>query len=232
MRVVIADAEPDVVAFLSSVVYELGHEAVNFTDGNSLSKALSIDAFDLLILDWNLPQKNGLATLQAMGKALPERPAVIMMTRRSSKKNIGEALKAGADDYITKPEERAIVAARIKALLGRKNGSGALGTETTFGKYHFDRVSQTVTVDSKTTTFTAKEFALADMFFRQADLPLSRRYIMEKVWRTTADLATRTLDMHVSRVRTKLDLKSDNGFRLCTMFGYGYRLESTDKHRN
>lgn len=229
MRIVIADAEPDVVAFLSSVVEELGHETVNYSDGNMLSQALSSDAFDLLILDWNLPQKNGLATLQSMDSAVFERPAVMMMTNRSAKKDISEALNAGADDYITKPEDRAVVAARINAMLSRKNGSGAFDAQATYGKYLFNRIEQTVTVGSKTTALTAKEFELADMFFRQADLTLSRRYIMEKIWRTTADLATRTLDMHISRVRAKLDLRPDNGFRICTVFGYGYRLETTSK---
>ncbi len=74
---------------------------------------------------------------------------------------------------------------------------------------------------------TAKEFELADMFFRNADRTLSRRYIMEAIWRTTATLATRKLDMHISRIRTKLNLKPENDFSIFTVFGYGYRLEST-----
>ncbi len=75
---------------------------------------------------------------------------------------------------------------------------------------------------------TAKEFELADLFFRNRDRTLSRNYIMETIWRTNAALATRTLDMHISRVRSKLDLKPENGFRIFTVFGYGYRLESMD----
>ncbi len=229
MRVIIADAEPDVVSFLSSIVEGLGHDVTTCPDGNTLSHALASDVFDLLILDWNLPHKNGLATLQAMNSALPDRPAVIVMVNRSMKKDVSDALNAGADDYITKPEDRAVVAARINAMLTRKNGSGTFDAQANYGKYLFNRIEQTVTVDNKTTVLTAKEFELADMFFRQADLTLSRRYIMEKIWRTTADLATRTLDMHISRVRAKLDLKPDNGFRLFTVFGYGYRLETTSK---
>ena len=228
MRVAIADAEPDVVDFLSSVVKELGHQAIDYSDGETLSHALSSTEFDLLILDWNLPCKNGLATLQEMNSTLPERPAVIVMTDRSAKRDIREALNAGADDYITKPEDRAVVAARISAMLGRNNGSGAFDAQAVYGKYQLNRIEQTVVVDGKMTTLTAKEFQLADMFFRQADLTLSRRYIMEKIWKTTADLATRTLDMHISRVRAKLELKPDNGFRISTVFGYGYRLETTN----
>jgi DNA-binding response OmpR family regulator len=86
-----------------------------------------------------------------------------------------------------------------------------------------------LTVEDKIVTLTAKEFELADMFFRNRDRTLSRNYIMETIWRTTAALATRTLDMHISRVRAKLDLKPENGFRIFTVFGYGYRLESIEK---
>lgn len=226
MRVVIADDEADVVAFLKTVVEELGHVAVSYSDGNMLAQALVRETFDLLILDWNIPGKDGIATLQWMQSSLPERPPVIMMTNRSAKRDISDALNAGADDYITKPEDRAVVAARINAMLRRNAGSGAFDATAVYGKYHLDRIEQTASINGKTITMTSKEFELADLFFRNADRTLSRNYIMETIWRTTAALATRTLDMHISRVRAKLDLQPENGFRIFTVFGYGYRLET------
>ena len=226
MRVVIADDEPDVIVFLKSIVEELGHVVVSFNDGNMLSQAMVRETFDLLILDWNIPGKDGLATLQWMQSTMSERPPVIMMTNRSAKKDISDALNAGADDYITKPEDRSVVAARINAMLRRNAGTGAFDTKATYGKYMLDRLEQTVEIDNKTIALTAKEFELADLFFRNADRTLSRNYIMESIWRTTAALATRTLDMHISRVRAKLELQPENGFRIFTVFGYGYRLES------
>ncbi len=229
MRVVIADDEADVVSFLKSIVEELGHAAVSYSDGNILCQALVRETFDLVILDWNIPGKDGLAILHWMQSSLKERPPVIMMTNRSAKRDISDALNAGADDYITKPEDRTVVAARIKAMLRRNAGSGAFDAQATYGKYHLNRLDQTVTVDGKTIAMTAKEFELADLFFRNADRTLSRNYIMETIWRTTAALATRTLDMHISRVRSKLDLQPENGFRIFTVFGYGYRLESIAK---
>lgn len=229
MRVAIADDEQDVVAFLKSIVEELGHVAVSFADGNVLSQALVRETFDLVILDWNIPGKDGITLLNWMQSALPDRPPVIMMTNRSAKKDISDALNAGADDYITKPEDRAVVAARVNAMLRRNAGSGAFDAEATYGKYHLNRIEQTVTINDKAVTMTAKEFELADLFFRNADRTLSRNYIMETIWRTTAALATRTLDMHISRVRAKLDLQPENGFRIFTVFGYGYRLETIAK---
>ncbi len=229
MRVLIADDEPDVVAFLKSIIEDLGHAVVSYSDGNMLSQAMVRETFDLLILDWNIPGKDGLATLQWMQTSMPERPPVIMMTNRSAKKDISDALNAGADDYITKPEDRTVVAARINALLRRSASSGAFDAKATYGKYELDRIEQTVAINGETISLTAKEFELADLFFRNADRTLSRNYIMETIWRTTAALATRTLDMHISRVRAKLDLQPENGFRIFTVFGYGYRLESIGK---
>lgn len=228
MRIAIADDEQDVTNFLKDIVEDLGHSTMIFSDGNALSQSLVRETYDLVILDWSMPKKDGLETLEWMKTALQERPPVIMMTNRTAKKDITDALNAGADDYITKPEDRGVIAARINAMLRRNAGSGAFDTKATYGKYDFDRIEQTVTYDGETVMMTAKEFELADLFFRNRDRTLSRNYIMETIWRTTAALATRTLDMHISRVRSKLDLKPENGFRIFTVFGYGYRLETME----
>ena len=176
-----------------------------------------------------MPKKDGMATLGWMQTSLQEKPPVIMLTNRTAKRDISDALNAGADDYITKPEDPKIITARINALIRRSAGSGAFETKAVYGIYEFNRIEQTVTVAGRTVAMTAKEFELADLFFRNRDRTLSRNYIMETIWRTTAALATRTLDMHISRVRSKLELRPDNGFRIFTVFGYGYRLESIDK---
>lgn len=228
MRIAIADDENDVINYLKDIIEELGHTVVAFSDGNVLSQSLVRETYDLVILDWSMPKKDGLETLTWMQTAMQERPPVIMMTNRTAKKDITDALNAGADDYITKPEDRAVIAARINAMLRRNAGSGAFDTKATYGKYVFDRIDQTVSFDDETVMMTAKEFELADLFFRNRDRTLSRNYIMETIWRTTAALATRTLDMHISRVRAKLDLKPENGFRIFTVFGYGYRLETME----
>jgi DNA-binding response OmpR family regulator len=87
-------------------------------------------------------------------------------------------------------------------------------------------MEQEISFDEHRVELTAKEFELAELLFKNRDRSLSRAYIMETIWRTNVDLATRTLDMHVSRLRSKLLLKPENGFRIFTVFGYGYRLET------
>ena len=226
MRVAIADDDPDIIDFLGKIVEGQGHVYVGYSDGASLSNALLRDTFDLIILDWNMPGKNGMEILEWMDGAVEDRPPVMMVTSRTAKQDISDALNAGADDYITKPEDKNVIAARINALLRRNSGASAMDTVVEYGDYLLDRIGQIVRHGDKEIALTAKEFELTDLMFRNRDRTLSRRYIMETVWRTNAHLATRTLDMHVSRIRSKLGLKPENGFRIFTVFGYGYRLET------
>lgn len=226
MRVAIADDDSEIIEFLGAIVEEQGYVYAGYADGTSLSNALLRDTFDLIILDWNMPGKNGMQILEWMESAVENRPPVIMMTSRTAKQDVSDALNAGADDYITKPEDKNIIAARINALLRRNSGASAMEPTAEYGDYLLNRIEHTVRHGDREIALTAKEFELADLMFRNRDRTLSRRYIMETVWRTNAHLATRTLDMHISRVRSKLALKPENGFRIFTVFGYGYRLET------
>ncbi|HEY9091793.1 response regulator transcription factor [Parasphingorhabdus sp.] len=226
MRIAIADDDKDVVDYLGNIAEGQGHVFVPFADGDSLANALLRDTFDLVILDWNMPGKTGLQILEWMNESVDERPPVMMMTGRTAKKDISDALNAGADDYVTKPEDPNVIAARINAILRRGTGISTMETTVQHGDYVLDRIEQKVRHKQNEIALTAKEFELIDLMFRNRDRTLSRRYIMETVWRTNAHLTTRTLDMHVSRVRSKLSLTPENGFRIFTVFGYGYRLET------
>lgn len=226
MRIAIADDDREIVAYLADIAGGMGHVVVEFFDGSVLAGALLRDTFDLVILDWNMPGKTGMQILQWIDGAIDNRPPILMMTARTAKQDIADALNAGADDYITKPEEPHVIAARITAILRRSGNGGSMETKAQYGEYLFDRIAHQVEVKGQSVTLTAKEFELADLLFRNRDRTLSRNYIMETVWRTQAHLATRTLDMHISRVRAKLNLSPENGFRIFTVFGYGYRLET------
>ncbi len=228
MRIAIVDDEPDIREYLDNIVTNMGHTTVAFDDGDRFTAGLLRDTFDLVLLDWNLPGKSGLQVLQWMQESLDEKPAVIMMTSRTAKGDIADALNAGADDYVTKPEDENVISARINAMLRRSKGSGAMEKSAEYGAYFLDRLEQTAKLKGQEITLTAKEFDLIDLFFRNRDRTLSRAYIMETIWRTNADLTTRTLDMHVSRLRSKLQLTPENGFRISTVFGYGYRLETLE----
>lgn len=228
MRIAIADDDGASLAFLENVVTSLGHISAKFADGERLSAALLRDTFDLVMLDWNMPGKSGFEVLQWMQTTIENPPPVVMLTARTAKRDVTDALNAGADDYICKPEDEEVIAARIAAVLRRSNGSSSMDKIAEYGGYRLDRMAQTIRYNGVDIVLTAKEFELADLLFRNRDRTLSRAYIMETIWRTSADLATRTLDMHISRVRSKLSLRPENGFRIFTVFGYGYRLETID----
>jgi len=118
-----------------------------------------------------------------------------------------------------------VLIARVNALLRRAYPAKAAEGVETFGDYGFNAPAETVSVGGETVNLTAKEFGLALLLFRNTHRALSRAHILEAVWGRNPDLATRTLDMHISRIRTKLNLRPENGFRLSPVYSYGYRLE-------
>src|SRR5690606_39269134 len=135
----------------------------------------------------------------------------------------------GADDYVIKPFEPSVLSARINAVLRRSYGEEprALGREELHGVI-FDHTDCTVSLHGEDFTLTAKEFALAVVLFRNVHRAMSRPHLLEAVWGRNPDLATRTLDVHISRLRTRLGLRPERGFRLAPVYNYGYRLEAVD----
>ncbi len=226
MRIAIVDDDEGSIEFVTQVLVQRGHTIVAFPRSRDVPNALRRETFDLLILDWNMPDMSGMDIVAWARVNLPTCPPVIMLTSRSDKDDVAAALNAGADDVIVKPESANVIAARVEALLRRTTAQVVDDRVETYGPYVFDRLEETATLNGEQILLTSKEFSLARLFFANLHKPLSRRYLMEAVWKSVAELSTRTLDMHVSRIRAKLQLRSDNGYRLQTVFGYGYRLES------
>jgi DNA-binding response OmpR family regulator len=229
MRVAIADDDEVVRKHLHGLLQTRGYACSCFASGQEMITALQRDTFDLLVIDWNMPGLTGIDVLAWVGENVLVRPSIIMMTNRADKADIVRGLDAGADDYIVKPEEDKIILARVDARLRDWKAADADLRKITFGSYIFDKLENSVSVAGERVELTAKEFALARAFFENKHRPLSRAYILETIWNSVGDLPTRTLDVHVSRLRNKLKLKPENGFRLHTIFGFGYRLESFDE---
>ena len=229
MRIAVIDDEVVVRNHIKELLQSRGYACSAFMSGQEIITALQRDTFDLIIMDWNMPGLTGLDVLAWVGENMPIRPSVIMMTSRANKEDIVRGLDAGADDYIIKPEEDRIIVARVEARLRDWKAADADLRIATFGCYVFDKLDNSVLVDGERVALTGKEFALARVFFENKHRPLSRAFILETVWKTVGDLPTRTLDVHVSRLRQKLKLTPENGYRLHTVFGFGYRLESFDE---
>jgi DNA-binding response OmpR family regulator len=225
MRIALADDQPGELAWIEAILRESGHECQTYRNGDEVVAALRRESFDLLLLDWNMPQLDGIATLAWIQQNVENPPPVIMLTSRAGKDDIVKALDLGACDFITKPEDANVVRARVAAALRRHSSKG--GETAVFGDFRFIRSTQTVEFGGEAIALRAKEFDLARLLFDNLDRPLSRGYLLQRIWNSSPDIETRTLDMHISRIRAKLQLGPERGFALRTVFGFGYRLDSS-----
>jgi DNA-binding response OmpR family regulator len=226
MRIAIVDDDHEMRKYLSDLLSERHYSCFQFVGGREVVSAFARDTFDLLIIDWNMNGMSGVEVIRWVRKNLETAIPIIMLTSRSDERDIVEGLESGADDFIVKPEKASVIAARVAALVRRTGVQPVTERHLQFGRYTFDTVAATVALDGSAIPLTSKEFALALALFRNVHRPLSRPYLLETVWNSVADLPTRTLDVHVSRIRTKLKLSRENGFRIQTIFGFGYRFES------
>lgn len=219
------DDDDEVIDFVCETLTSRGHNCSGYRTGDALLAALRRETFDLILLDWNLPYSSGIELLRSIRSAIARATAIIMLTSRSDKDDIATALHAGADDYIVKPESASVIAARVEAVLRRTMPTAAQERVMHFGEYAFDCLTEEVSIGGTSIALSAKEFQLALTLFENMHRALARSYLLETIWQSSSDLSTRTLDMHVSRVRTKLKLTPENGYRIVAISGYGYRME-------
>jgi len=144
-----------------------------------------------------------------------------------SEESIVKALQAGADDYMTKPVRQGELLARISSVIRRSNTNIQKDDAIQdFSPYKLDLKNLKVLLNEEDVgELTSKEFSLIRFLFNNTGRALSRDHILENVWGTSTVLNTRKIDTHISRIRNKLSLGEDNGWRLCAIYQYGYRLE-------
>ena len=141
-----------------------------------------------------------------------------------------EALAAGINDYLLRPIRRVELRTRISILLRQAYPSQIANDKFTIGIYSFDLDEYRVTLLGKPINLTKKEFELALLLFRNSGRPVSRATIVDAVWQGIAPDLSRTIDTHVSRVRSKLKLVPEHGYCLSPVYSYGYRLDEVTAH--
>lgn len=210
------------------MVEELGHEGVIFPTAQSFREGLPGSKFDLLLMDWILPDGSGDELLawvrDTFGWSLP----VIFVTARVAEGDVAGMLRLGADDYVCKPIRYVELAARIEALMRRRGvleGDRGTAGRLTVGNVVLDPAARSATVDGEAVALTAKEFDLALLLLRNLGTLFNRQTLLDKVWGVEGEIDTRTVDTHVSRIRKKLALEPAHGWQLTTVYGHGYRLE-------
>lgn len=185
--------------------------------------ALAEADFDLAILDWVLPDGSGLEVLDWLRAERGDAMPVLFITQRDREEDVVTALEHGADDYMAKPVKPLELLARVTALARR--AQARTGQVLEFGPYRIDTASRTLYRDQDRIDLTHKEFDLALYLFRNLGRLISRARLLEAVWGTKAELNTRTVDTHVSRLRNKLGLAPERGWKLGAVYQHGYRLE-------
>ena len=226
MRIAVLDDDTNLLELVSSVLRSAGHSVHTFSSGKEIQHDLRRDNYDLLILDWQVPDLSGAEVMRWVREKISTTLPILFITSRSAEDDIVEGLTAGADDYMIKPISRGELLARVQALLRRSYPNQHLPEHLEFGPFVFETRSAKLKHNVQgAIEVTQKEFDLALLLFRNLGRPLSRAYILESVWSRESDIPSRTLDTHISRVRGKLDLRTENGFRLAPVYSYGYRLE-------
>ena len=227
MRITIVSHEhsdPDLMRDIRTASEASGH-ACTVTISHDAA-ALQGQHADLWIVDW--PEHAGVPPLPV--RTNPDSATgltpLLVVVERGRVDNALAAMTAGADDYIVRPLRRGELGLRTEALLQRAYPNHIAPDEPVqFGPYRFYTHRCQITRDSMPVEVTQKEFELAILFFQHVGRPLSRVFIQEAVWSRETDLPSRTMDTHVSRIRNKLGLRPENGFRLAPVYSYGYRLE-------
>lgn len=226
MRIAVLDDDIGIRSFAQQVLEAAGHVCHLFNEGRTLIRTLQHDSFDLLVLDWMMPGINGAQVLEWVRTHIEGSVPILFMTSRGQDNEIASILHAGADDYVVKPVSPPVFIARVEALLRRAKHRDADQTEEQYGPYCFDIRNCSASVNGKTVPLAQKEFELALLLFRNLGKPVSRGYIFDMIWKTAGEIQSRTVDTHVSMVRAKLDLRPQNGYRILSVYGFGYRLEA------
>jgi two-component system, OmpR family, response regulator RegX3 len=197
------------------------HTCTCYDSVKAFTTALQKERFDLLLLDWILPESSGEVALKWVREHLGWDIPVIFVTSRDTELDVVTGLNAGADDYLTKPVRVMELLARINTLSRRFQTQLALQ----FSPYTADPQSFSFTLKGEAIKLTVKEYELACYLFQNPGKLLSRVHLLEKLWGLNADVDTRTVDTHVSRLRKKLAIGPDNGWQIIAVHGWGYRVE-------
>jgi two-component system OmpR family response regulator len=221
MRLLIVEDDRDAADYLCKAFREVGHMAETATDGEE-GLALALDGqYDVLIIDRMLPKRDGLSiigTLRAKGNSTP----VLILSALGQVDDRVKGLRAGGDDYLPKPYSFSELQARVE-VLARRHGGRSEETVYRVGDLELDRLSHRVTRGGEEIVVQPREFRLLEYLMRHAGQVVTRTMLLENVWDYHFDPQTNVIDVHISRLRSKID-KGFSQPLLHTVRGAGYMI--------
>lgn len=224
IKVLYLEDEPAQAEVMFAVLQEAGYEYTHCATGSEFTKQLKVADYDLMILDWEVPDKTGVEILDSVRNFYNWNGPVLFVTQRDAEQDIVKALETGADDYMIKPYRRPELMARLTALV-RRAGLLDGDSDIEVGPFVISQKHRKILVDNEPVSLTTKEFELGLLLMKNEGRLFSRRYLLKNIWDIDSDISTRTVDAHVSSLRRKLGLRVTSGFQIKTVYQHGYRFE-------
>lgn len=228
IKILVVEDERDIAALVAYHLTKEGYRVRTAEGGNEALEAVAAERPDLIVLDLMLPGFSGYEVLQEMRRKpeLQEVPIIVLTARREEADRI-KGFELGADDYLTKPFSPRELVLRVGAVLRRAQAPPVAGAARTLrgGGIVVDLNAMNVSVDGKTLDLTPTEYRLLVSLLERRGRVQSRRQLLEAAWDVHARIETRTVDMHVQRLRTKL---GNAGHWIETVRGFGYRFRGEE----
>ena len=223
MRILIVEDDVEAGAAMVRGLSEAGYEVTHVPDGAQGLRAASAGGFDVLVVDRMTPNMDGLTMVETLRREGEQTPVLFLSALGEIEDRV-TGLKAGGDDYLVKPYAFAELIARVEAL-ARRRETGSVQTVLRVGELEMDLIGRAVRREGRDIDLQPREFQLLEYLMRHAGQSVTRTMLLEKVWEYHFDPQTNVIDVHVSRLRAKLDKGFDRPM-LLTVRGAGYRLEA------
>ena len=219
MRILVIEDDQDIAAYLAKSLRESGHSPDVANDGDTGFHLADTVDYDVIVVDRMLPKRDGLSVIQGL-RATGKRTPVLILSALAQVDDRVKGLRAGGDDYLTKPFAFSELLARVEALV-RRVAPEEQATRYTVGDLVLDRLTRRVTRGSTAIDLQPREFRLLEFLMRHAGHVVTRTMLLENVWDYNFDPQTNVIDVHISRLRAKLD-KGFDAPLLHTVRGAGY----------
>lgn len=223
MRILVVEDDAETATAMVRGLSEAGHEVTHAVDGAFGLLESQKGGYDVYVVDRMMPRLDGVGMVETIRKGGDQTP-VLFLSALGEVEDRVTGLKAGADDYLVKPYALAELVARVEAL-SRRRETGGVQTVLKVGELEMNLIARTVHRDGHEVDLQPREFQLLEFLMRHAGQSVTRTMLLEKVWEYHFDPQTNVIDVHISRLRSKIDKGFDKPM-LQTVRGAGYRLEA------